>query len=93
MAKEISELTSCGVSLNEVREQLEDLNSARYDAEKGQGCKMNREKSRNCDCKIVIFFFIYNFSQLRFRNFSQLQFDFESGIAISQFDFRPILQP
>ena len=36
VAKEISELTSCGVSLNDVREQLEDLNSARYDAEKGR---------------------------------------------------------
>lgn len=36
ISKEISELTSCGVSLNDVRTQLEDLNSARYDAEKGR---------------------------------------------------------
>ena len=36
VSKEISELTSCGVSLNDVRAQLEDLNSARYDAEKGR---------------------------------------------------------
>ena len=54
VAKEISELTSCGVSLNEVREQLEDLNSARYDAEKGQGRRMDCQKIsklqlQNCD--------------------------------------------
>ena len=40
--------------------------------------------SKLLQIKTIIFAIFRKFSQLRFRNFSQSQFDFESGIAISQ---------